>query len=453
MHATRLSALACVAGLALVPGARAAEEARALVAAAVAAQGGEARLARRTALVTKVRGTFTLSGEETTFTGEVCFQPPERSRVTLEAEAGGGPVRLVLVLDGSRGWRSIAGRVEDLDAAGLAELQQAAYVERVVTLLPLLHDRSFTLTALGERKVRDVPALAVKVSGPGRPDVVLCFDKVSHLLLKSEHREKAPDGKREVLRETYYSDYHEPDLGAADEAALRAAGVAVDGPGLLAFLRAQARAPADPARVALLIHQLGDDTYAVREKAAADLVALGGAAAPFLRQALRDEDSEIATRAQACLKRIGDPASPDATAAALRLAAVRRPEGAAEAVLAFGCRTPDEGLAREAQATLTALAERDGGPDPVLVRALEDGDARRRAAAAAALGRDGGVAARQPGRRTYPAGIKLPMRAVTFADGKQELVRETVAVEYYNAFEDALFARPVVKANGKRQGK
>jgi hypothetical protein len=449
MRTTRLSALACLAGLALAAGA-AAEDARTLVVQAVGAQGGETPLARRTAVVTKVCGTFTLSGEETAFTGEVSFEPPERSRVTLEAEAGGGPVRLTLALDGGHGWRAIAGRVEDLDAAALADLQRAAYAERVVSLLPLLHDSSFTLTRLGERKVRGVPATAVKVSAAGRPDVVLCFDRSSHLLLKSEYRENAPDGKGKSLRETYYYDYREPDLGAADEATLKAAGIAVDGPGLLAFLRSQAPAPADPARAALLIRRLGDDVYAVREKAAADLVALGGAAAPFLRQALRDEDWEIATRAQACLQRIGDPASPGKAAAALRLTAVRRPDGAAEVVLAFLCRTPDEGLAREAQATLAILAEGDGGRDPVLVRALEGDGALRRAAAEAALSRDGGAWLRQPGWRVYPAGIKLPMRAVTFADGKQELVRETLAVEYYNGFEDTLFARPAGKTKAKR---
>jgi hypothetical protein len=63
-----------------------------------------------------------------------------------------------------------------------------------------------------------------------------------------------------------------------------------------------------------LIKQLGDDSYAVREKASAALVALGQPALPLLREATKDSDLEIVRRAQACIERIG-PTAEEAAAA------------------------------------------------------------------------------------------------------------------------------------------
>jgi hypothetical protein len=76
------------------------------------------------------------------------------------------------------------------------------------------------------------------------------------------------------------------------------------------------------------------------------------------------------------------------------------------------------------------------------VRALDDPDPVRQAAAAAALGRDGGAYARLPGRRLYLTGLKLPMKTVTWSDGKKLSERETVGVDYFNEFDDSVFARP-----------
>ena len=80
-----------------------------------------------------------------------------------------------------------------------------------------------------------------------------------------------------------------------------------------------------------------------------------------------------------------------------RLIALRRPAGAAEAIIGFLPFTDDPLLLNEIQAALDAVVVTDGKTDPAAVRALDDHFAVRRGAAAEALC----VAARsEPARNT-----------------------------------------------------
>jgi hypothetical protein len=322
-------------------------------------------------------------------------------------------------------------------------------MDRVLTLVPLLKDQSFTLTSLGDSKVNGQAALGVKVTSKGQVDVKLYFARDSALLVKYERMEPDPQTNKDVLHETYPTDYREPDLGAAAEQALKAAKVAVDGTGLLEFLRKEMPTAVDADKIKEMIRRLGDDSFDVREKASADLVAAGPAAAPALRQAAKDPDTEVARRAQECLEKIGDHKSGETVAAAVRLVALRKPEGAAEVLLAYVGRTTDEELAREVQSALAAVAMRDGKPDRVLEQALEDKDPRRRAAATAALGRDGGAWAKQPGRRQYLDSAKFPMKSVTYSEGKKLMETEVLDVQFFNRLDDSVFARPRGKEEPK----
>jgi HEAT repeat protein len=172
-----------------------------------------------------------------------------------------------------------------------------------------------------------------------------------------------------------------------------------DGPALLAAVRKRTLSDADRARARTLIRGLGDESFSTREQAAADLAALGHKALPLLREALDNKDLEIARRAEECIRRIEHEPAHHLPAAAVRLLALRRPEGAAEALLAYLPFAEDDSLADETRTALTQLALRDGKPDASLERALADPAPLLRAAAAEALARGGGVAARPAVRK------------------------------------------------------
>jgi HEAT repeat protein len=191
----------------------------------------------------------------------------------------------------------------------------------------------------------------------------------------------------------------EPDPAREDEQALQAANVGVDGPALLDFFRKRTPVEADRPRIQALIADLADDSYVVRDKASADLVSVGPTALALLREALKSEDVEVARRAEKCLQLIEPYASIPVTAAAARLLAVRRPDGAADALLAYAPFADDEVVSDAVREALAAVGRRDGKPDEAVTLALQDKLPVRRAAAVGALLRSASAEQRGPLRK------------------------------------------------------
>jgi HEAT repeat protein len=175
---------------------------------------------------------------------------------------------------------------------------------------------------------------------------------------------------------------------AADEQTLKAFGIDTTDQALLEFFRKRTLDD-DRAKIHDYIRDLGDDAYETRERASAKLVALGSVAEPFLKKALASDDVEVVRRAEDCLRLIRQGVGASLPAAAARLVARRQLAGAAPVLLAYLPFAPNTLVAEEVRKALTALAVRDGKPEPALVAALSDPVAGRRAAAAEALCRSG----------------------------------------------------------------
>jgi HEAT repeat protein len=173
---------------------------------------------------------------------------------------------------------------------------------------------------------------------------------------------------------------------SGDEQTLNAAGLATDGASLLEFFRTRTGPDVTRDKLMALVRQLGDPEIKVRAQAATELVSHGPVAIPVLRHAVNDLDNpEIATRAQRCLQLIDGPGGAALPAAAARLVALRKPAGAAEALLAYLPFGDDQTVIEEIGKALTAVAFRDGKADPALLKALDDPVPLRRALAGAAL--------------------------------------------------------------------
>jgi HEAT repeat protein len=176
---------------------------------------------------------------------------------------------------------------------------------------------------------------------------------------------------------------------AEAEKLLREAKVATDGPGLMKFFRDRTLPEAERAKLAGTVRRLGDEEFEVRQKAFKDLLVAGRAALPFLRQAKKDPDPQIADSAARLLERIESGSDAALTAAAARVLADRKPAGAVPVLLAY-LPLADEELVQEA--VLDALATiglRGGKVDPELAAARKDKDPLRRLAAAHLFARAG----------------------------------------------------------------
>jgi hypothetical protein len=415
-------------------------EARALIVRGVKAQGGLDKFPRNLASHRKSKGVFHTDGF--TFTGESFSEPGNRRRVFLRGTSNGIPATRGLVLDGKKGWRTWDGAVYDIEPDFLDILEKSIYADRVSGLVSLLRDKGYTLSTLGQEMVKGKAALGVKVQSEGKPDVLLYFDKESGLLVKSSNRVRDQERRREVNQEVYYLDYRLLDPGAADEQVLRVAKLTPDGPGLLELLRKHIPAEAERVKIHDLIIKLGHRSFSVRQKATAELKQLGLRAAGLLRPAENHKDGEVSRRAKQCLEQLASHPDVPLLAAAVRLLALRRPAGAAEALLDYFPWAPNEAIEREVQGSLAGLADQGGKPNPALLAALKDRDPRRRAAAAAALGRDGGAYLKKGWRRVFVSGVRVPVRLELYREGRHFMDLETIEAQFYNRLDDSLFARP-----------
>jgi hypothetical protein len=173
----------------------------------------------------------------------------------------------------------------------------------------------------------------------------------------------------------------DPDELAAAEKTLKDAKLALDGPSLLTYFRQRTLSEADQKKLAAIVTKLGDDAFEVRLKAFRELQAAGRMARPFLVEALKDSDQEVVGSARALLKQLDDGSDLAVAAAAAKVLAARKPEGAVKVLLDYLPLAQDEALEEALYATLAAVGQTNGKPDPLIVTALADKTPVRRLAA------------------------------------------------------------------------
>jgi HEAT repeat protein len=172
-----------------------------------------------------------------------------------------------------------------------------------------------------------------------------------------------------------------------------------EGETLLSVVREHTLTPERRQKVKQLIAKLGHDEFLTREAAFQELHHLGRIALPQLREAVASKDLEVARRVRDLIERIEHEPSRNLPGAAVRLLALRKPPGAAEALLAYLPLAENENLIDELKKSLTALAFHDGKLDAALVRALTDSSPTARATAAEALAKGGGTEGRKAVRK------------------------------------------------------
>jgi hypothetical protein len=175
-------------------------DARAIVAKAIKATGGEEKMAKFNAQMWKETGTYYGMGDGLPYVGNYAAQWPKQFKMEIVGV-------FKIVVNGDTGWVQSGGETKEMTAEELKPYRESLHVGWVATLIPL-KDKQFKLSTLGETKVKDRPALGVRVSSDGHRDVNLYFDKEHSLLIKTESRAIASEqGGKEVNEETYLSEF------------------------------------------------------------------------------------------------------------------------------------------------------------------------------------------------------------------------------------------------------
>ncbi len=181
---------------------------------AIKAHGGEANLTKYPATTFKMKGKFYGMGEGIDYSGDMAVYLPAKFRFNFNFDIMGVKIKVAQVINGDQGWNKLNDDTKKMDKDELAEAKEALYDLRVSRLAPL-KGKAFKLAPLGDVKIKDRPAIGLRVSHKGFRDINLFFDKEKHYLLKSESVVKDfMMGGQEFNQETFYQDYKTID-GAA----------------------------------------------------------------------------------------------------------------------------------------------------------------------------------------------------------------------------------------------
>lgn len=181
-----------------------AADARALVDKALKAAGGKDKLAKYKAQTWNEKGTYHGMDKPQPYTGKYALQWPDKFRMEIKDV-------FTLVLDGDKGWVRFMDETKEMTKEQLANQKESTAAGYAAALWPL-DDKAYTLTTLPESKVDGKPALGVKVTRKGMPDVSLYIDKATSLVVKYSFRTKSDEQKgKEVLQDVYLSDYGDVD--------------------------------------------------------------------------------------------------------------------------------------------------------------------------------------------------------------------------------------------------
>jgi serine/threonine protein kinase len=199
--------------LLLIPSVTPQGDAREIIQKAVEAKGGKVNIEKYNAITYKFNAEqYDVVNGTRGFTGSQRMMLPGRIRsefARTKNHLPGATKNVIAVVDGQKGWISADNNVSEIGYVEIAQAQQQLHLFEVTSLKGLISD-NVKLIPLGESQVESKPAVGVKVSVQGQPDVSLFFDKDKYLLLKCESQVTWSDSE-EVKWIRLFSDYREVD--------------------------------------------------------------------------------------------------------------------------------------------------------------------------------------------------------------------------------------------------
>jgi hypothetical protein len=195
--------------LGLVAGPRAAEdEVKSILTRAIKAHGGEELLTKYKAGQSKAKGKLKLPGlGEVEIIQEVSFMLPDKFKETIEFEVANQKVNVVTLANGDKFSIEANGKSFEITDGIKKALEDARQMMKAARLVPLLKDKTYELSPLGEVKVEGKPAVGIRVSAKGLKDFNLFFDKETGLLAKLEFRGEDPMTGKERNEERIILEY------------------------------------------------------------------------------------------------------------------------------------------------------------------------------------------------------------------------------------------------------
>lgn len=132
----------------------------------------------------KLTGKFHLGGQAMPFKGEAMYQVPNQFRMNIEMDFGGQQMKMQIGVNGDSAFQAANDQVEDVQDKKKEYMMHQAYMFEVMSMYPLLSDKSFALDVGPDDKVNNQTVKTVVVKKKGHPDITLGFDEQSGLMVK-----------------------------------------------------------------------------------------------------------------------------------------------------------------------------------------------------------------------------------------------------------------------------
>lgn len=201
-----------LAALAVAPAAaRADDEAEKVIKKAVEAHGGEKALTKMTGGEMAIKANMSIMGLEVEFGGEVLYSFPDKFKMTLNGDIMGQKLAISQIINGDKVKMTVMGMAVPIEDKQKEELKQAATMQEMSSIVPLLDKKKFTLKAEKDAKVADEEAAVVTVSAKGLKDTKMFFGKKTGLLIRTQRQGLDPTGTNEVDEVTDLTDYKKVD--------------------------------------------------------------------------------------------------------------------------------------------------------------------------------------------------------------------------------------------------
>lgn len=179
---------------------------QAIIERAIRASGGAEKLAKIKTMRMKMTGVNEVMGQKQPTVAELMIQLPDKIKMDCQANAA-APINITAVFDGKEAFVIVMGQTTLLPGDQGKEFKESMHFMALSCLTPLLRDKRYKLTSLGEIKVNGRPAEGVKVEREGYRDVRMYFDKRTNLLVKTARRTLDQASMKEVLQETIHSNH------------------------------------------------------------------------------------------------------------------------------------------------------------------------------------------------------------------------------------------------------
>lgn len=200
-----------VLGLAgfMTAGARAQDDAKAIVEKAIKAHGGAEALSKFKAARMKTNCQVETVVGKIDVMQEIAYQYPDKFKERSEFTVNGMAFVQESIANGDKFVFKINGNEMKLDNIK-DKLKEEGHLVQVMQLLPL-REKEYEVSVVGDVQVEGKPAIAVRVAKKDCKDITLCFDKSSFLTVKVERRTIEVQSGAEITEERIMLEYQKAD--------------------------------------------------------------------------------------------------------------------------------------------------------------------------------------------------------------------------------------------------